>query len=131
MLASKKNVGEIRPKRRALLTVQILLVAITGLLAVRIWSIDGGQAWKLFAGLCACSTASLIFRMGWLVPCIVIGTFAGTLLDAKVKGGTIESQMWETVWSICSGAVVGCVIGLIVDSPRRVPQNDNEDNTAE
>ena len=128
MVTSKKNDGYVRPKRRVLLAVQILLAAITGLLAVCVWSVDGGQIWKLFAGLFACSTASLIFRLGWLVPCIVCGILAGIFLDPSIKGGTIESQMWETVSYICSGAVAGFVVGLVIDAARNAPQNQNDND---
>jgi len=132
MVRSQKNACHVRPRRRALLAVQIVLAVITGLLALRVWSIDGGQVWKLLAGLSACTTAALIFRLGWLVPCIVLGTLAGILLDPAIKGGTIESQMWETVSYICFGAVAGFVVGLMIDMDRTSSrmENGNDANDA-
>jgi hypothetical protein len=126
MAASQKSLACARPKRRALYTVQILLATMTGLSAFRIWSINGGQVWKLFAGLFVFMMVSLILRLGWLVPCMVVGTLTGIFLDPLIKGGTIESQMWETVRYICGGTIAGLVLGLVIDSTCAASYNQND-----
>jgi hypothetical protein len=73
-------------------------------------------AWLLGASLGAVATITLFLRVGWVIPCMIAGTYSGFVLDARVKGGTIESQMWETVVSIAVGATVGLVAGLAIDS---------------
>ncbi|MBN2581110.1 MAG: hypothetical protein JXB10_19160 [Pirellulales bacterium] len=126
MAASQKSPARARPKRRVLFAVQILLAAMTGLSAFRIWSINGGQVWKLFAGLFIFMMVSLILRLGWIVPCMVVGTLTGAFLDPMIKGGTIESQMWETVRYICGGAIVGLVLGLVIDGVCAESQYQND-----
>ncbi len=57
-------------------------------------------AWKFGAAFAALALVSIVLRVGWFVPFTIAGTYAGMMLDAGVKGGTIESQMQETVTSI-------------------------------
>ena len=50
------------------------------------------------------------------------------ILDARVKGGTIESQMQETVVSIVVGTICGFAIGATIDSTNRTyPKVQNAD----
>ncbi len=58
---------------------------------------------------------ALVLRVGWVIPCTIAGVYVGLIMDAHVKGGTDESQMLETVVSICGGAFAGFVIGLMID----------------
>ncbi|MCB0909966.1 MAG: hypothetical protein KDB63_22950, partial [Nocardioidaceae bacterium] len=76
-------------------------------------------AWKFGAALGTLAFVSIFLRVGWLVPFAVAGTYAGLLLDARVKGGTIESQMHETVMSIVTGTAYGFAIGAMIDRIKR------------
>ena len=64
--------------------------------------------------------------VGWSVPFAIAGTYVGLLLDARVKGGTIESQMYESVLSIVVGTVVGFMIGAHIDSTQRWRGQDHD-----
>ena len=69
----------------------------------------------LFACLSVYSMVAAILRLGWLVPCTIIGVTIGVFLDPLIKRGTIESQMGQTVTRICYGTLVGLVVGFIID----------------
>lgn len=58
---------------------------------------------------------ALVLRVGWVIPCIIAGVYVGFMMDPDVKGGTLESQILETVAFICGGAIVGFVVGLGID----------------
>ena len=73
-------------------------------------------AWKFGAALGGLAFVSIFLRVGWFVPFTISGTYVGLVLDARVKGGTIESQMQETVTSIVAGAICGFVVGALIDS---------------
>jgi hypothetical protein len=120
-----------RPRSVVLVGVQIVLTLLTGWLALQIYSVGGGKIWRLFAGLAVCSYVSVVFRAGWLVPCVVLGTIVGMLLDPAVKGGDADSQIWETVQHVVSGTFLGLVAGLLADSaPRREASNASKQNGA-
>lgn len=126
MTTSGNNAGVAFAERIALRTVQILLALFTGLMAIRIWFVEGGEIWKLFAGMFACSAVSAILRLGWLVPCMIGGIIFGISMDADIKGGTIESKMWETVANIGFGAALGLLAGLLIDHYHRLTQTADE-----
>ncbi|APZ96642.1 hypothetical protein Fuma_06315 [Fuerstiella marisgermanici] len=85
-------------------------------------------AWKFGAALGALAFLSIFLRVGWFVPFAIAGTYAGIMLDARVKGGTIESQMQETIVSIVVGTVSGFAIGVTIDSMSRLhPRVQNAD----
>lgn len=98
--------------------VQLILVEFSGLLAALSWYIGDGD-WKLFSCLCAGTTAALVFRLGWLVPCVAFGTMVGLFFDPAVKGGTYESQIRETLTYICSGTIAGLVVGILATYLKR------------
>jgi len=66
-------------------------------------------SWLLCGGLGLVAGASIFLRVGWATPCMIAGVYVGMILDAHVKGGTAESQMYETVWAITLGAAFGLV----------------------
>jgi hypothetical protein len=94
----------------------IALVVFSGYVAIV--SYPAG-AWRLGAAFAALAFASIFLRVGWFVPFAIAGTYTGMILDARVKGGTIESQMQETVTSIVVGTICGFVIGAFIDASRR------------
>lgn len=102
-----------RQQSETIFWVQLILVGLTGLLAAQCWYVGEGMGWTLFACLCAGTIVAMAFRLGWLVPCIVIGTIVGLFLDPLVKSGSLESQMWETAWHIGGGIAVGSVVGVV------------------
>lgn len=61
---------------------------------------------------------ALVLCVGWVVPCTIAGVHIGLIMDARVKGGTDESQMLETVVSICGGTIAGLLVGLIIDGSK-------------
>lgn len=75
-------------------------------------------AWKFGAALGTLAFISIFLRVRWLVPFAIAGTYAGLLLDARVKGGTIESQMHGTVMSIVMGTACGLAVGAMIDRIR-------------
>ena len=70
---------------------------------------------QVCVALFAYSVASVIFPWGWAVPCIVIGALISVMMDKPIKGGSMESQMWETIGRIWLGVFSGFVVGLILD----------------
>lgn len=105
------------PKRQGALVlgVQLVLALLTGMNAVLIYAEKAGSVWRLFAALSVCSLISAIPRSGWLIPCTILGVVVGVVADATIKGGTHESQMWETVRSVAVWTVVGIVVGFFCD----------------
>jgi len=122
----QKSTGHTPPRSRSLLTVQTVLTLITGSITFLAWSNDGGHIWKLYAGLFAGSMVSLLFRSGWLIPCLVCGTIIGDFSDPPIKGGSIESQMWETVSCLWTGTIVGLLIGYVIDKTLSLDETDND-----
>lgn len=74
-------------------------------------------AW-FFVGLGACCLAAFVFGWGYSVPCVVLGLLLGAFLDLRVKGGTAESQMWETVTSVAICTAIGLIVGVAADLAR-------------
>jgi hypothetical protein len=84
----------------------------------------GPKAGLFYVALVACclfSALAAVFRWGWLVPCVAFGMlFGAEILDPCVKGGTIDSQMQETVGHISCGTFLGLAIGGAVDAIRLI-----------
>ena len=72
-----------------------------------------------------------IFRLGWLVPIIVFGTLMGLFLDPAIKGGTRESQMWETVRIICGETIIGLVVAACSAPPADKTDSSEEEYSIE
>ena len=120
------------PLCRTLLTVQILLTILTGAFTLLAWLNDIGPFWRLYAGLFAGSMTALIFRSGWVVPCVVIGTLLGILIDPPIKSGPIDAQIWETVSCLWSGTISGLVIGVTIEITLKTSDDEHtsdEDST--
>ena len=111
-----KKPRHVRTNQRALTVLQVALALLTGLLAWSAVSNGIGQMWKLMTALSAVSAVGAVLRFGWVIPGVVCGTLGGVFLDATIKGGTVESQMWETVAYIGVGAVLGLLVGIVVDA---------------
>ena len=74
------------------------------------WERKLGVALGLHALVC------LLLRVGWVIPFMIAGCYLGmTVLDPTIKGGTIESQMQETVNCIVTGTLIGFGIGAFLD----------------
>ncbi|QDT26876.1 hypothetical protein Enr10x_21870 [Gimesia panareensis] len=129
MNSLQKPSGETPARSRVLLTVQILLTLLTGSFALLSWWNDSVYFWRLYSGLFAGSLTALIFRSGWLIPCTVCGTLFGIFLDPTIKGGTIDSQMWETVSSLWSGVIAGVVFGFAINTTLTATENESEKET--
>lgn len=103
-------------KRSALFVFKILVASWTGFIAAACWRFEAGWVWQLmFITLFLYAVASLVFRWGWLLPCVIAGAICGLGMDNAVKGGSPESRVWETVRSIGFGIGGGFLIGLILD----------------
>ena len=101
-----------RKKSRIQIACLLVLAAFSAFIAIRMFPYGFGRLGLAFTIL---SLASLFLRVGWFVPFTIAGTYAGIMMDARVKGGSIESQMWETVTSIVFGAVIGFAFGGFLD----------------
>ena len=76
--------------------------------------------WRFGAAFGTLALVSVFLRVRWFVPFTIAGVYFGMfVLDPAVKGGTIESQMNETVGYIVLGSLVGFVIGVSIDIGRR------------
>lgn len=69
---------------------------------------------------------SILLRWGWLVPCTIWGLVFGVLFDPLSKGGTRESQMWETINYIGGGVFFGVLIGFMIDLVLCAASEDQE-----
>lgn len=92
-------------------------VLAVGLGALATLSYLRAELWlsALLGLLAGAALLATLLRLGWSVPCMVLGTFFGFIVDARPKGGPVDAQMWETVSSIIVGALIGFAIGLIAD----------------
>lgn len=70
---------------------------------------------RLGAAFAILSIACVFLRVGWFAIGAMAGTYVGMIMDNTVKGGSIESQMQETVVCIAAGAIIGCIVGCFVD----------------
>jgi len=107
------RVNQPRPRKPSVCRIgfTLLLVAFSGMLIANY----PYNAWLLGASLGVVATVTLFLRVGWAIPCMITGTYSGLIVDAHTKGGTIESQMWETVLSIAVGTTIGLLAGLTID----------------
>lgn len=129
-----KNCGKDGPCRSPLLWFKFLLMAITSLpLIFAVMDViafphadgPGWLWWFVFGVLFVCAVAGFVFRLGSVVPSSVFGTFWGIALDLHVKGGSIESQMWETVRSVSVGFIAGVVVGVLLDRQAQSTERSN------
>jgi hypothetical protein len=101
--------------------VDISRFLVNGLLAVGCsalaWRMlaDGVEAGLLFLVLSAACAAALAYGWGTVVPCLTIGLMVGMVYDGGPKGGTRESQMWETAEAWIGGALAGLLVGVAMD----------------
>ena len=99
--------------RWKLVVLTLLNVLVSASLGIAVYPRKG---WYLCAAMGSVSAASLLLRCGWVVPCTIAGVYFGLLfLDPPVKGGTAESQMYETVGNIFVGTILGLGVGLFLD----------------
>ena len=76
--------------------------------------------WRFGIALAILATVSIFLRVGWFVPFTIAGSYFGMIvLDPPVKGGTVDSQMNQTVMCVVLGTIGGFVIGAVLDARRR------------
>jgi hypothetical protein len=116
-------------KRPVLSAFKFLLVLFTSLLAAVCWGDRVGWfAERFFTAMFLYSAACIVFRWGWVIPCVVGGAICGLFMDNAVKSGSNESQMWETVGSLFFGCFCGFIVGIILDQSssiglsRKIPE---------
>jgi hypothetical protein len=110
-----KQVIEPAPRKRSAYRIVFTLLLVV-LSAQTIVVHYPYRVWLLGASLGAVAAITLFLRVGWTIPCMIGGVYAGLIADPPVKGGTPESQMWETVTAIVVGTVVGLLAGLAIDA---------------
>ena len=100
-------------KSRLRLGCLTLLVAFSAFIAFMTFPY---RTWPFGAGLGTLAFVSIFLRVGWLVPFTIAGFYCGLfVLDPVVKGGTSETQMYETVTYVFFGTIIGFVIGAAMD----------------
>jgi hypothetical protein len=99
----------------ALLVFKTLLSLFTGLLMVQSFSSAVRTERWLFCTLFGASVASIHFRWGYFVPFTILGTIWANLADNCVKGGTAQSQLWESICNYTLGVGLGCLEGIHFD----------------
>lgn len=99
----------------------LVSVALAAGLAILAVASEGrfAQGFNLFACLAALCAFAAAARLGWPVPCMVIGILCGILYDAGPKGGTLEAQAWETVVTVFFCASAGLGVGLLLSARSR------------
>lgn len=107
----------VRHKTRTQMGCLVALICFSAFLAFTAYPYG---VWRFGAAFAILALASVFLRVGWFVPFTIAGAYFGMfVLDPPVKGGTIESQMNETVGCILFGSVAGFVIGASIDMARR------------
>lgn len=97
---------------------QMACVPLLVVWPVVVWYVQttySDRFWILFG------TSCLVYLcLGGLTGCVwpatlaIAGAAIGFFLDARPKGGTIESQAWELAFSVWGWAALGMFVGLIV-----------------
>ena len=73
-------------------------------------------AWMPAAVFALQAMVAAILRFGWTAPCLLAGVILGVWLDPLVKGGTVDSQIYETINNLLIGAAIGLTVGIMMDS---------------
>ncbi len=108
-----KTITKVVPTRSpSRIVFTLLLVAFSGFSAFQTYPCGVSL---LSVGLGVVAFITVFLRVGWTIPCMIAGVYVGEICDATVKGGTEESQMWETVHAITVGTAIGLALGLAVD----------------
>ena len=103
----------VRYKTRSQIGCLIVLVCFSAFLALV--SYPSGAS-RLAAAFGLLALTSIFLRVGWFVPFTIAGSYFGMLvLDPPLKGGTIDSQMDQTVRCILVGTIVGFAVGALID----------------
>lgn len=115
----------VAPKRshRSTIISAVLGVLFSGLAVVAY--LPGIMEWQVLALFGVGSLIAAVLRLGWAVPCMVLGCFVGFLADNDIKGGTPESQMWETVSNLLGGTLLGLVGGVFLDGGIELPASED------
>jgi len=100
-------------ERRALIAFQLLVMVYTGWMFAE--DLLYGGWWQLSGVLFAYTTLSLVCQFGWILPCVAIGTVMGILADAVVKGGSVPSQMRQTLFRLVIGILGGLFVGVLAE----------------
>ena len=107
----------IRSNSKSQLGCLFVLVCFSALLAFTAYP---DPLWGFGAAFGLLALFSIFRPVGWFLPCTIAGVYLGVfVLDSPVKGGTIESQMKETIGCILFGAIVGFVFGACIDARQR------------
>ena len=81
-----------------------------------LWRDGQRWTWQIAVVLACFSCLALVFRLGWLVPCTVIGVFLGCFVcPPPIGSGTAVSKMQDTISGIWQGTAFGVVVGLAID----------------
>jgi len=114
-LCVKRTDAIVRPTRRSKwqLAFTALMAAFSAYLAFEMYPYP---AFIVAASMGAVAFMGIMFRVGWFIPCIAAGVCAGLMIGEVFRGGSIASQMSVTVTSVGLGAIIGCVLGLVIDS---------------
>ena len=94
-----------------------LLTALNLLIALGVALTGSPPAVQRFgAGFAAISAVSFFLRVGWVVPCMIAGTYLGFLFEPPFGHGTQETAMRETAGRVVVGLGLGLIIGLLIEN---------------
>jgi hypothetical protein len=68
--------------------------------------------------------AALVFRLGWLIPCTLVGPIIGVMTMPAVRMGPIDAQREEDVIRIVFWTIAGFILGFCIDASNRAAQRE-------
>ena len=79
------------------------------------------EGWFFFAIMACYSLLTILFRLGWLIPCTISGIYLGVI--AMSFSFAEQDEPFVAI----GGAISGFIVGLIVDGTISENQNRSED----
>jgi len=107
------------PARDFLIRLHLLLIALTGSIAIGGLVSLNCLLLLMFGWLAVCSFTAPAWRYGWFVPCTVVGALGGIFGGApSIHHTLVDSWSWIT-WSVLAGIALGLALDAQPDSEIR------------
>lgn len=75
---------------------------------------DTWIVWWLYASYAILASIAAIFRMGWFIPCTILGIMSGLFFRPEIEGTRISQNLDVVVFVLC-GTILGVGTGLAID----------------